>query len=88
MKNQREDDAVRAVAIQLLLGRRLEVSDPAGFIVYMGSVDGSNPRRDPFWYEHTGGRTYKEEAEQIARAVLRKVGLGPLEKAKVVGGVT
>jgi len=69
----------RAV-VHLLQGRRLEVQR-GPLTLYMGSS--SENRRDPFWYEHPGGRTYKETPLEVVMKVLPHVGFERLEKAKV-----
>lgn len=75
------EDAVMRAKVRLIQGRRLEVQGPGRLIVYMGSTDA--PRRDSFWYEHPGGRTYKEDPEDVVRAVLKHVGYQALNDARV-----
>jgi hypothetical protein len=78
---KRERDVVLTASVKLLQGRRLEVQAKSGPPIYMGSSNVD--RRDSFWYEHTGGRTYKETPEEVVRAVLRHVGYAAIEQAKV-----
>ena len=65
--------------IDLLNGRRLEVHGPGRLVLYMGSND-TNPR-EPFYYEHPGGRTYKATPKEVIDVVLRHVGYEAVEKA-------
>jgi hypothetical protein len=80
-KRGREFDVVQRAATQLIMGKRLEVHGKAGLIFYMGSskVD----RRDPYWYEGPGGRTYKERPEEVVRAILPHVGFDAIDHAQV-----
>ena len=48
-------------------------------VFYMGSTTANRP--DPFWYEHRGGRTYKQTPEEVVRAILPHVGVEAIEKA-------
>jgi hypothetical protein len=81
-ERRRQDDVVLRAVSKLLMGKRLEVAGKPGLgVVYMGSS--SENRRDPFWYEGPHGRTYKESAEAIVRAVLPHVGLAAIDNAKV-----
>lgn len=77
---RRNDVKLRAVS-RLLQGKRLEVEGKGGLVLYMGSTN--EPRRDQFWYEHPGGRTYKNTPEEIVDVVIRHVGLDAVDRAKV-----
>lgn len=77
--DSREMSAVLLAVVHLLQGKRLEVQGKAGFIVYMGSTNCG--RRDGFYYEHPGGRTYKETPEEIVRAILPHVGVAAIANA-------
>lgn len=70
---------VQRTAVLLLNGKRLEVRGKAGLIIYLGRATVN--RSNPFWYEHPGGRTYKETPEEIIRAVIPHVGFAAIEKA-------
>lgn len=87
MKRTRETKAqqhiIDVAVVRLIQGKRLEVQGPGSLVVYMGSVPSHINRRDPYWYEHPGGRTYKEEPLQVVRAVLPHVGYRAIEEAKV-----
>lgn len=76
---------VDRTVLHLIQGKRLEVDGPGRLVLYMGSVPSHIPRRDPYWYEHPGGRTYKESPEEVVRVVLPHVGYKALENAKVYG---
>lgn len=78
----RENDVVMRAAVELMMGKRLEVHGKAGLIIYMGSE--RHERRDPFWYEGPGGRTHKERPEEVVRAVLPHVGFDAIDHAKVL----
>jgi hypothetical protein len=77
-KSSREKDVKMKAVVDLLQGRRLEVSRPdRKLILYAGpsSFD------DTFWYEHPGGRTYKQTPEEVVDTIVRHVGIDALDKA-------
>lgn len=64
----------------LLSGKRLHlVSRGRDFYLGSSKVD----RRDPFWYEHSGGRTYKHTPEEVFDYLLPHVGIQAFEDAEV-----
>jgi hypothetical protein len=71
--------ALDRARVDLLTGRRLEIHGKGGLVLYAGSSDVHRP--DPFWYEHPGGRTYKQTPEEVIRAILPHVGYEAIEKA-------
>jgi hypothetical protein len=78
---RRETDVVLRAIAAVVTGKRLEVNGKAGVVFYLGSTTAD--RRDPFWYGHTGGRTYKKTAEECVRAILPHVGVDAIDRAKV-----
>jgi hypothetical protein len=70
---RRREEAVRQASLKLLLGKRLEVEGPAGRVFYLGTS--RENRRDPFWLEHSGGRTYYERHEEPVERLLPHVGI-------------
>ncbi len=80
-ERRRRDDAVGRAIVHLIMGKRLEVQGKAGLVIYMGQS--RENRRDPFWYEHPGGRTYKGTAAEVLHAVLPHVGTAAIANAKV-----
>ena len=82
-ERRRQDDVILRASVKLITGKRLEVQGPGHLVIYMGQSPLHIARRDPFWYEHPGGRTYKETAEEVVRAVLPHVGAAAIDRAKV-----
>lgn len=80
-KRTRERETILLAAVRLLNGKGLEIAGPAGAVIYIGST--IENRRDQFWYEHNGVRTYKETPEECVRAVLPHVGFAAFDNAKV-----
>lgn len=78
----REALIVSQAIARLQQGKRLEVQSPGHVIYYMGSSRHLG-QHEPYWYEHPGGRTYKEEPIQVVRAVLAHVGYKAIDRAKV-----
>ena len=76
-------ERVRLQAIvDLLSGRRLYVEGPTGREhVYLG--ESKVNRRDPYWVEHRGGRTYFVTAEEAVDYVLPHVGVKALEDREI-----
>jgi hypothetical protein len=78
----RATEAANRAAIQLMRGKRLEVEGKTrGLVFYLGSSSAN--RRDPFWLEHPGGRTYYERPEHAVEKLLPHVGTEAIERAKV-----
>ncbi len=73
------DEVGEGVIVERGMGDYVRKRGP--LTIYMGSS--SENRRDPFWYEHPGGRTYKETPQEVVEKVLPHVGFERLDKAKV-----
>lgn len=79
--SDRRKSASLVAEVHLITGKRLEVHGKAGQVFYMGQSKAT--RYDPYWYEHTGGRTYKETAKEVVQAIMRHAGVEAIEKARV-----
>ena len=79
---RRAKDAVSIAGVQLMMGKRLEINGRTPReVFYLGSS--TENRRDPFWLEHPGGRTYAERPEPLVEKVLAHVGTEAVERAKI-----
>jgi hypothetical protein len=80
--SRRAKDAVAIAGRHLMTGKRLEVNGKTPReVFYLGSS--TENRRDPFWLEHSGGRTYAERPEPLLEKILPHVGTEAIEKAKI-----
>jgi hypothetical protein len=82
VSTQIREHVLRVAAIDLMTGKRLEVRAPGGRVIYMGESKMGGPGGSGhYYYEHTGGRTYKETPEVVLAAVLPRVGIDAIEQA-------
>ncbi len=81
MRRRRGTLALDVAVVRLIEGLRLECSVPGRPTLVLGRSDVG--RRDPYFCEHPGGRTYHEDPREAAAFVVAHLGVQALEEARI-----